>query len=150
MAQIKTEGLDELMLSMKEAAELPDDVAEEMLQAAAGPVARTQKRNYQTAFSNHPDFETGKVARSIKISRMKRKRSGDERYVTIYPQGTHHTYANGKKATNAEVAFVHEYGADKKGIAAKQIMRKSVEQSADEAIAAEFDVYDRFLSQHNL
>lgn len=132
------------MLSMKEAAELPDSVAEEMLQAGGKVIAETQRRHYLTLLN-----DTGTLAKSVKVTRMKRKRDGN-RFVTIYPQGTHHTYAGGKKATNNEVAFVHEYGAEKRGISAKQIIRTSNEESAAETTAVQYKVYDQFLNKNNL
>ncbi len=147
MARSNTEGIDELMLSMQQVAELPDEVADDMLQAGAKIVAQAQKNRYRTQL-----FDTGTLANSIKVSRMKTKRDGS-RFLAVYPLGTHSTYTHkGKtiKVRNAEVAFVHEYGAPKRGIAAKGIMRAANEESAPSAVAAEAAVYDAWLTKNNL
>lgn len=144
MARIESNGLDELMLSMGELAELPDSVASEMLQAGGAIVADAQRSKYRSMLG----VRTGKLADSIKVSKMKTKDGG--RYVTVSPQGTHHTYGKGKIATNAEVAFVHEYGAKSRNISAKGIMRAANEESAESAAAAEAQVYDNWLKSKNL
>lgn len=148
MARMSVSGIDELMLSMKEVAQLPDSVASEMLQAGGNIVAAKQRQHYNAALR-----DTGTLANSIKVSKMKTKSSG-LRFVTVYPQGKHHTYTdkNGKikTATNNDVAFVHEYGAPKRGITAKGIIRLSNEEAAEEANSAQIAVYDKFLKSKNL
>lgn len=144
MARIDSSGLDELMLSMGELAMLPDSVASEMLQAGGKVFADTLSGKYRSMLG----VRTGKLADSIKVSKMKTKEG--TRYVTVSPQGTHHTYGNGKIATNAEVAFVHEYGAKSRNIAAKGIMRAAKEESEESATAAEAQVYDNYLKSKNL
>jgi hypothetical protein len=53
-----------------------------------------------------------------------------------------------KKATNQDVAFVHEYGGH--GNDATQWMRKANEEHAAEAVEAEFAVFDAWHKKHNL
>ena len=148
MARMEVEGIAELMLSMKEVAELPDSVAEDMLMAGGEIVAEAQRRHYNSMLR-----DTGTLAKSIKVSKMKKKRD-DARFVTVYPQGKHHTYTdkNGKTktATNNDVAFVHEFGEPKRGITAKGIMRMSNEETRDKTNAAQYEIYDRFLKSKNL
>ena len=145
MAKLTFEGLDEVMLSMKEMAELPDDTANDMLQTGAAMVAAAQKRNIQAALRRR----TGVLADSVTVTPKMKTRNGTERFVTIYPRGKHHTYDhNGspKIATNNEVAFVNEYGAPKRGINPTGMIRKANEESADAAVAAQFQVYDAWLN----
>lgn len=144
MARIESNGLGELMLSMGELEMLPDSAASEMLQAGGEVVANAQRSKYRSMLG----VRTGNLADSIKVSKMKTKNG--TRYVTVYPQGTHHTYGNGKIATNNDVAFIHEYGAPGRGISAKGIMRAANEESEESATAAEAQVYDNFLKSKNL
>lgn len=145
MASVKTEGLDELMLSMKECAELPDDIANEMLQTSGEIVADSQRRKIRSALGTR----TGVLANSVTVSKMK-TRKGNERYVTVYPQGKHHTTAKGKTVTNNEIVFVHEYGAPKRNIRAKGIIRAANAESAEQATAAQYKVYDKWLQSKKL
>jgi len=148
MAKMTYSGADELALSMKEVAELPDRIANDMLQAKGKIVADAQKKKITATILNRPS--SGVLAKSVKVSRMKTRKSGDERYVTVYPQGTHHTTSTGKKVSNNEVFFINEFGAPKRGIAAKGIARAANEESAPQANDAEFQIYDRFLKSKNL
>jgi len=148
MAKMTYSGIDELMLSMLEVAELPDSVANKMLQAKGKIVAEAQRKKITASILDRPS--SGVLAKSIKISKMKTRKGGTERYVTVYPQGTHHVSATGKKTTNNEVYFINEFGAPKRGIAAKGIARAANEESAPQANAAEFQIYDDFLKSKKL
>lgn len=145
MASVKTSGLDELMLSMKECADLPDDVADEMLQVSGKIVAEAQRRKIRSTLGTR----TGVLANSVTVSKMK-TRKANERYVTVYPQGKHHTTVKGKVVTNNEIVFVHEYGAPKRNIRAKGIIRSANEESAEQATAAQYKVYDQWLQSKDL
>lgn len=144
MARMESNGLDELMLSMGELAMLPDSVASEMLQAGGAVFANTLRAKCRSMLG----VRTGKLSDSIKVTKMKTKNG--TRYVTVSPQGAHHTYGNGKIATNAEVLFVHEYGAPGRGISAKGIMRAAKEESEESVAAAESQAYDNWLKSKNL
>lgn len=147
MARMTVDGIEEFMLSMKEAAELPDSVANNMLQPSATIVANAQRKKITASILDRPS--SGVLAKSVKVSRMKTRKNG-ERYVTVYPQGTHHINADGTKVSNNEVYFVNEYGAPKKHIAAKGIAKAANAESADEATAAQTNVYDKWLQSKNL
>ena len=45
MAEFHADGLDELMLSLQEISEIPEDVQDEMLEAQGAVVARAQRES---------------------------------------------------------------------------------------------------------
>lgn len=146
MGKMTVSGIDELMLSMKEVAELPDSVANDMLQAAGRIVADAQTHKVKSSLG----VRTGALSKAIKVTPKIKTRKNGERYVTVYPKGTHHVNADGKKVTNNEVFFVNEYGAPNRGIAAKGMARAANAESADEATAAEAEIYDKWLKSKRL
>jgi hypothetical protein len=146
MAKMTVSGIDELMLSMKQVAELPDSVANDMLQAAGKIVRDAQTRKVKSSLG----VRTGALAKAITVTPKVKTRKGGERYVTVYPKGTHHINADGTKVTNNEVFFVNEFGAPKRGIAAKGMARAANEESAEKATAAQAEVYDKWLQSKNL
>jgi len=166
--KIKFEGMSEVLLSMKEIAEIPDDVANEMLQAGGAVVKAAQQREIRAALQQR----TGNLANSITVTPKVGYRDGGlTRFVTVYPYGKHHTYNKRVKvkaykrskhgrtyttgggtgtATNNDVAFVHEYGSKKRGIEAKGMIRRANESSAQAATDAQYQVYDNWLKSKGL
>lgn len=140
MAQMSVNGLDSLMDDLMEAADIPDDVAEEMLDAEAEIVEDAQ---VYTGMKMGV-YDSGETLRSITRGKMKRGRDG-RRSKYVYPRGT-----NQKGERNATVAFVNEFGAPQRGIQARPFILTANEAAADEATAAAADVYDKFLKSKNL
>jgi len=140
MPEISFSGLDSLELSMKEIAEIPDDVKDEMLQAQAAvvvPVMRARAQAYGLK-------DTGLMIDSIKPGKPKKTKTGRALYVT--PQGKRR---RGQKDTrNTEIAFIGEYGTKK--VRARPFMREAVEATAEQAEQAALQVYDRWLKSKNL
>ena len=140
MPEISFSGLDSLELSMKEIAEIPDDVKDEMLQAQAAvvvPVMRARAQAYGIK-------DTGLMIDSIKPGKPKKTKTGRALYVT--PQGKRR---RGQKDTrNTEIAFIGEYGTKK--VRARPFMREAVEATAEQAEQAALQVYDRWLKSKNL
>ena len=140
MPEISFSGLDSLELSMKEIAEIPDDVKDEMLQAQAAvvvPVMRARAQAYGLK-------DTGLMIDSIKPGKPKKTKTGRALYVT--PQGKRR---RGQKDTrNTEIAFIGEYGTKK--VRARPFMREAVEATAEQAEQAALQVYDRWLISKNL
>lgn len=147
MAKFDTTELENLTLDMEELAKISDDMIDRMLDAGAKVIAA----GHEKTLRGMGLVRTGKLASSIKSVR---KASGNKRYALIYPNGPHHTYkgrkGGRKTARNADVGFVHEFGARKRGIAASQWMRVANERHIDEAVDAEMRVYDEYLKRHNL
>lgn len=138
MADFGINGLDDLMLSLSEAAELPDDVAEEMLTEEAKIVEDAQIYTGMKMGVHR----TGVTLSSIKHGRMQRRNDGG-RVMYVYPQGT-----NEQGNRNAEVAFINEFG--KHGQPARPFIKTANEEAADSAVEAAAKVYDKYLKSKNL
>ena len=134
------DGLDGLLFDLETLAELPDDTLSGMLHAGGEVIAQAHK----SAIQSDGLVDSGQLRDSIKVS-AKVRRTSSARSVEIYPQGTR---ADGTR--NAEVGFIHEYGAPGRGIPAKQWMRKANEQAEDAACTAAEEVYDDYLRSKNL
>ena len=163
MAQFDTNGLDALILDMEEIEEIDDDTMLEMLTAGGEVIREAHVEEIQSTF----DTKTGKLMGSPKVFP---KFKGGSRYVLVYPEGAHHTYrarvssyvkmnwgragqlkskgGGNQTATNSEVGFVQEFGGH--GNDATQWMRKANEKHADEAVDAEYSVFDAWHRKHNL
>ncbi len=138
MAEFDVSGLDDLMLSLQDVADLPETVQDAMLDAQADVVLQAQQSAAQAI------ADTGQTARSLRKSKP-RTRKG-VRSISI-------TFAGSRKrgdttTRNAEIAFVNEYG--KKGVPARNFIRKANEQSAAASTQAAASVYDQYLQSKGL
>ena len=150
MAKVEFKGIDEVELSFKELAALPDELIDEMLNARADVIVEAQRaeaRKLGKEYRNKKqkkDYSTGLTARSIQKGKVKVK--DGQRVLYITPTGSR---KRGKTVTrNAEIAFENEFGT--KTIQARNFLRKANEKSADAAVAAEYEVYNRFLTEKGL
>lgn len=140
MAGFNFKGLDEIQLSLKEIAEIPEDIQDEMLNAQANVVVSAQQAKARA----YGVEDTGLMIRSIKKGKVKERKGQRILYVT--PVGAR---VRGKtKTTNAEIAFVNEFG--KRGQKARPFMKDANEACAEEATQAAFQVYDQWLQSKNL
>ena len=167
MAGIKAKGIEGLQLSMQEVAAIPREVVLEMLKAGGAVVVRVQKQKLRSLGITR----TGRLAGSIEAFPKTGGRGDFEAKVVVYPAGRHHTYqrrqvtktyARSKSgrtytkgggqgiAYNNELAFIYEYGAPRRRIKARYWMKKANEEAAAETVAAEMQVYDRWLSSKDL
>lgn len=168
MARFNASGIEGLELSMQEFSEIPDEVVEEMLMAGGKVVEEAQKKKIRSLNL----VKSEKLLKSIKaFSKAGGASNGWRRHVLVYPSGKHgtrnrravtkaykrskhgRTYTYGgdvKTVTNNEVGFIHEYGAPKRGITAKQWMRLANEECASDMVQAELKVYDRWLKEKGL
>lgn len=168
MAKFNAQGIEGLALSFQEFAEIPDEVVEKMLDAAAEVTVKAHKDSIRAMGL----VDTGKLLNSIEAHKKAGSaRNGWQRHVLVYPTGKHgerhrklvtktykrskhgRTYTVGgdiKDVTNNEVGFIHEFGAPRKGIPAKEWMRTANEKCAAEVEQAEFAVYDEWLKSKNL
>lgn len=138
MANLSFSGIDGLMLSMQEAAEIPDDVAEAMLQAEAEIVEQAQ-----IAYGMQMGvYRTGETLASIRPGKMKRGRNGG-RLIYVTPQGV-----NDREERNAAVAFINEYG--KRNQAPRPFIATANEAAATPAVEAAANIYDAFLQSKGL
>lgn len=138
MAEFDVSGLDDLMLSLQDVADLPETVQDAMLDAQANVVLQAQQSAAQAI------ADTGQTARSLRKSKP-RTRKG-VRSISIAFAGSR---KRGDTTTrNAEIAFVNEYG--KKGVPARNFIRKANEQSAAASTQAAASVYDQYLQSKGL
>ena len=141
MAEFRAIGLDELALSLQEIAEIPEDIQDEMLQAQGNIVARAQRESAQ----RYGIQRTGTLIRSIKAGKVKLDKHGN-RVLYVTPVGSR--VRGGKKTTNAEIAFLNEYGTRRQR--ARPFMRDANERSAEAATQAAADIYYRWQDSRGL
>lgn len=141
MAEFRAVGLDELALSLQEIAEIPEDIQDEMLRAQGNIVAQAQRESAQ----RYGIQRTGTLIRSIKPGKVKLDKHGS-RVLYVTPVGSR--VRGGKKTTNAEIAFLNEYGTRKQR--ARPFMRDANERSAEAATQAAADIYYRWQESRGL
>lgn len=141
MAEFKAVGLDELALSLQEIAEIPEDIQDEMLRVQGNIVAQAQRESAQ----RYGIQRTGILIRSIKPGKVKLDKHGN-RVLYVTPVGSR--VGGGKKTTNAEIAFLNEYGTRKQR--ARPFMRDANERSAEAATQAAADIYYRWQDSRGL
>lgn len=141
MAEFKAIGLDELMLSLQEIAEIPEEVQDEMLNAQGDVVAREQ----QESARRYGIQRTGLTIRSIRKGKVKLDKHGN-RVLYVTPVGSR--IRGKKKTSNAEIAFLNEYGTKKQK--ARPFMRDANERSAEAATKAAAEIYYRWQESRGL
>lgn len=141
MAEFKAIGLDELSLSLQEIAEIPEDIQDEMLQAQGDIVAQAQRESAQ----RYGIQRTVTLIRSIRKGKVKLDKHGN-RVLYVTPVGSR--VRSGKKTSNAEIAFLNEYGT--RGQRARPFMRDANERSAEAATQVAADIYYRWQESRGL
>jgi len=139
-------GLDDLMNSFGNLAELPDAVVDEMLNAQADEVVAAQKR---TAGSMLTGPYTRRIVQGAvkKNSRIQRTKDGKVLHITF--EGTVYGPGRPRKGNRAaEIAFINEFG--KIGQPARPFIETANEESADGAVEKAAAIYDRHLQSIGL
>lgn len=143
MAEFSCNGLDNLMLSMQEIAEISEEVHDEMLRAGADVVAQAQREKVK-AYGIYDGSSPKHVADVIKPGKVKLKKG--QRVIYVTPAGSRR---RGKSVTrNAEILFVNEYG--KRGQKARPAIRDANEACAEQMVNAQMAVYDKHLRSKDL
>lgn len=143
MAELASHGLDELMLSLEEIAQIPVEVQDEMLLAQAEITAEAQR----SAARTYNVQDSGLMISKIKPGKLKWVKGVRTIYIT--PTGTRvRGKKNPKKVRNAEIAFINEYGTRRQR--SRPFIQKGNETSAEAATKAAMEVYDRFLQSKDL
>jgi hypothetical protein len=154
MATMTVNGIDEFRLAISDISSLPDGVLDDMINAQANIVkpaivasARTVlKESYINSKSGKPGgggkYSKGVVAGSVTQTKPKRTSDGKRAYLTF----------NGMRGKSrvAEIAFINEYGANRRGIPARPFMRSAIAASEDKAVEAGAKVLDDFLTGKGL
>lgn len=144
MANVTIGGLDDLMADFAELARLPDKVAEDILNAEADVIVPAQQEEIRKRWKG-PHSE-GISAKSVKKGKVKKQNGGHS--LAVYPQGTR---KRGKKSVrNGEIAFINEYGAPGRGIAARPAISTANKKKEKEAVEAGEKVYHAYLDSKNL
>ena len=143
MAEFSCNGLDGLMLSLQEIAEIPENVQDEMLHAGAEVVAKAQREKVR-AYGIYDGSSPKHVADSIKHGKVKLKKG--QRIIYVSPTGSRR---RGKTVTrNSEILFVNEYG--RRGQKARPAVRDANEACAEQMVNAQMAVYDKHLRSKDL
>ena len=143
MAEFYFSGVDALELSLKEIEELPDDVVDEMLGAQADVLIEEIRRRGEGYGVKAPG--SGKMLKSIKKGKAKRGKNGT-RQIVVSPRGAR--IRGKKKTTNAEIAFMNNYGTRNQQARPFWSDAEKLSEKTMEAVAAE--VHDRWLASKGL
>ena len=144
MARLAFDGLDSLMDDLDSLAHLPDRVVEDVLNAGADVLVPAQRAEISSRWRGK--YSEGISAKSVKKSKVKKTKDG--RAVHIYPQSTR---KRGKKSIrNAEIAFINEYGAPKRGIAPRPAIAAANAKAEQAAADAGERVFNAYLDSKNL
>lgn len=137
-------GLDALADDFAALARLPDKVVEDILDAEAEVITAAQREEIEKQWRG--PHSLGISAKSIKKGKVKKDKDG--RSVTVYPQGTRKR--RGRSTRNAEIAFINEYGAPGRHIAARPAIDAANKKKESEAVDAGERVYNAYLDSKNL
>lgn len=137
-------GLDALADDFAALARLPDKVVEDILDAEAEVITAAQREEIEKQWRG--PHSLGISAKSIKKGKVKKDKDG--RSVTVYPQGTRKR--SGRSTRNAEIAFINEYGAPGRHIAARPAIDTANKKKEGEAVDAGERVYNAYLDSKNL
>lgn len=144
MGRMEVGGLDDLIGDLAELAALPERVVEDILNAEADVIVEAQRSEIESRWKS-PCSE-GISAKSVKKGKV--KKTDDGRVIYVYPQGTR---KRGKHSVrNAEIAFINEYGAPGRHIAARPAISAANAKKEKEAVEAGEKVYHAYLDSKNL
>lgn len=152
MAQLSFSGLDELMLSMQEIAEIPPDVQDEMLNAGADVLIPEIKARGEGYGVGSGDQAEGILLDSLAKSKIKQSQKKG-RYITIYFKGSRIRGKDGetgknKRIKNSEIAFLNEYGTRHQK--ARPFVGDTISMSGSTVEREEAAVYNRWLESKGL
>lgn len=144
MGRLTVNGLDALADDFAALARLPDSVIEGVLNAEADIIVAEQQNEVGTQWRGQYSEQIS--AKSIKKGKVKKTKDGH--YITISPQGTRKR--RGRSTRNAEIAFINEYGAPGRHIAARPAIDTANKKKEGEAVDAGERVYNAYLDSKNL
>lgn len=154
MANFKTTGINGLILSMSEIAELPENLKEGILDVESGVSILAMRK----ILADMKLIDTGELSRSLRVMQKigyryiipyGERENAKKRRLVRRKKGLIVGYKRGKMENN-DVGFVLEFGAPRRGIPAFEWMRTALELSDDEATDAAMTLYDNWLQSKNL
>ena len=144
MAHVEVTGLVGLLDDLEALAGLPDSVGEDILNAEADVIVSAQREEIGRRWRGR--YSEGISAQSVKKGPV--KRAGVGHSISVYPKGTR---KRGKKTVrNAEIAFINEYGAPGRGIAARPAIAAANAKAEQTAVEAGERVFNAYLDSKNL
>lgn len=149
MARMEVDGLGPLIEDFEMLAALPDNVIKDMLNAGADVIVEAQRTEIQRQWKG--PYSLGISVKSIKKDskiRTTKYLGLTGRYINIYPQGERNR--GKRRVRNAEIAFINEYGAPKRGIAARPAIGTANTKAEQRAVEAGEKVYHAYLDSKNL
>lgn len=144
MAQLEVDGLNGLLEDLEALAGLPDSVADGILEAEADVIVQAQREEIGRQWKG--PYSEGISAGAVKKGKVKEGRAG--RSITVSPQGSRKR--GGKSVRNAEIAFINEYGAPGRGIAARPAIAAANAKAEEAAVEAGERVFNAYLESKNL
>ena len=144
MARFEVDGADALISDMDELARLPNEVIKDILNAEADVILPAQRDEIEKQWRG--PYSLGISAKSIKKTGVKKELDGSS--ISIYPQGARER--GKKKIRNGEIAFINEYGAPRRGIAARPAIKTATAKKEQEAVEAGERAYHAYLNSKNL
>ncbi len=144
MAQLEVDGLNGLLEDLEALAGLPDSVADGILEAEADVIVQAQREEIGRQWKG--PYSEGISAGAVKKGKVKEGRAG--RSITVSPQGSRKR--GGKSVRNAEIAFINEYGAPGRGIAARPAIAAANAKAEEAAVEAGERVFNAYLDSKNL
>ena len=144
MAQLEVNGLDGLLEDLEALAGLPDSVADGILEAEADVIVQAQREEIGRQWKG--PYSEGISAGAVKKGKVKEGRAG--RSITVSPQGSRKR--GGKSVRNAEIAFINEYGAPGRGIAARPAIAAANAKAEESAVEAGERGFNAYIESKNL
>lgn len=154
MANFKTTGINGLILSMAEAAEIPDNVKKDILDAEtkislSAMQERLKALKLYDTHQLHDSLTIVKNGLTYTIYPTGKRQNAKARKLIRWRHGRRAGYKGGKMENN-DVGFVLEFGAPTLGIPAFEWMWTALELSDEEATDAAMTLYDNWLQSINL
>lgn len=144
MAQLEVDGLNGLLEDLEALAGLPDSVADGILEAEADVIVQAQREEIGRQWKG--PYSEGISAGAVKKGKVKEGQAG--RSITVSPQGSRKR--GGKSVRNAEIAFINEYGAPGRGIAARPAIAAANAKAEEPAVEAGERIFNAYLDSKNL
>lgn len=144
MAKLTVNGLETLSDDLAALARLPESVLIDILEAEADVIVPAQREEIESRWQG--PYSMGISAKSIKKGKVKKGPDGYQ--ISVYPQGTRRR--KGTATRNAKIAFINEYGAEGRHIAARPAINTANKKHEKEAVNAGERVYHQFLDSRNL
>lgn len=142
MAKMTVEGMGLTLDDLEDRMSIPDDVSRNILTAGAEVLERAQRKKAEALGIVDPNNKGKHMKDAIGHTSM-RLNKNKQKVMYVYSQGSR---KRGKTTTrNAEIQYINEYGAPRRGIPARQHVRVANEEASDEAQRAMEDVYDEYL-----